>query len=215
MGPFVETTIPSVTPVAHAGRGLAAPSTSTTHIRQPPKGSSFESWQRVGMKVPCRAAAWTRSSPSGALTLWPSSVNSTIAVTLPRPLEGREELRPDAHRVSHRHRRRLPEPADGRLLHRLEPLVHLLPRHRGMPVLELPAEVVERAVPDPARRALLARLLGEEAHRLAQEAERRVRRREDLHRGRARAGAPLAQPLAREGSVERGRREDPARRASG
>src|SRR5438105_8123690 len=29
------------------------------------------------MNVSCRAAAWTRSSPSGALTVRPSSVNST------------------------------------------------------------------------------------------------------------------------------------------
>ncbi len=68
IGPFVETTIPSATRVAQAGSGRGAPSTSTTHIRQPPYGSSFESWQSVGMNVPCRAAAWTSSSPSGALT---------------------------------------------------------------------------------------------------------------------------------------------------
>ena len=34
--PFVETTIPSLTRVAHAGIGRGAPSTSTTHMRQPP-----------------------------------------------------------------------------------------------------------------------------------------------------------------------------------
>jgi hypothetical protein len=52
IGPLVETTIPSVTRVAHAGSGRGAPSTPTTHIRQPPYGSSWSSWQRVGMKVP-------------------------------------------------------------------------------------------------------------------------------------------------------------------
>ena len=85
IGPLVETTMPSLTCVAHAGIGRGAPSTSTTHMRQPPYGSSLESWQSVGMNVPCRAAAWTSSSPSGALTDRPSSVNSTIAVTVPRP----------------------------------------------------------------------------------------------------------------------------------
>ena len=38
IGPFVETTMPSVTRVAHAGIGRGAPSTSTTHMRQPPYG---------------------------------------------------------------------------------------------------------------------------------------------------------------------------------
>ena len=79
IGPFVETAIPSATRVAQAGSGRGDPSTSTTHIRQPPYGSSFESWQSVGMNVPCRAAAWTSSSPSGALTDRPSRVNSTTA----------------------------------------------------------------------------------------------------------------------------------------
>ena len=36
IGPLVETTIPSLTWVAHAGIGRGAPSTSTTHMRQPP-----------------------------------------------------------------------------------------------------------------------------------------------------------------------------------
>jgi hypothetical protein len=52
IGPFVDTTIPSATRVAQAGSGRGAPSTSTTHMRQPPYGSSFESWQSVGMNVP-------------------------------------------------------------------------------------------------------------------------------------------------------------------
>ena len=89
MGPFVETTMPSLTRVAHAGIGRGAPSTSTTHIRHPPYGSSFESWQSVGMNVPWRAAAWTSSSPSGALTVRPSSVNATTMVTVQRPLNSR------------------------------------------------------------------------------------------------------------------------------
>jgi hypothetical protein len=33
---FVETTNPSATRVAHAGRGRGEPSTPTTHMRQPP-----------------------------------------------------------------------------------------------------------------------------------------------------------------------------------
>jgi hypothetical protein len=33
---FVETTMPSLTPVAQAGSGRGEPSTATTHIRQPP-----------------------------------------------------------------------------------------------------------------------------------------------------------------------------------
>ena len=41
IGPFVETTMPSATRVAQAGSGRGAPSTSTTHIRQPPYGSSL------------------------------------------------------------------------------------------------------------------------------------------------------------------------------
>jgi hypothetical protein len=41
--PFVETTKPSATRVAHAGIGRGAPSTSTTHMRQPPYGSSLSS----------------------------------------------------------------------------------------------------------------------------------------------------------------------------
>ena len=36
IGPFVDSTIPSVMRVAQAGIGRGAPSTSTTHIRQPP-----------------------------------------------------------------------------------------------------------------------------------------------------------------------------------
>ena len=76
------------------------------------------------------------------------------------------------------------------------------------------ADVMQRAVADPARRALLARLLGEEAHRLGEQAQRRVRRGEHLHCGRARAGAVLAQAVARERRVERSRRQDPARGAT-
>src|SRR4029079_11619389 len=81
---FVETTIPAVTRVAHAGRGRGEPSTPTTHMRQPPYGSSLSSWQRVGMKTPWRAAAWTRSSPSGALASRPSSLNRAIELILLR-----------------------------------------------------------------------------------------------------------------------------------
>src|SRR5215211_1649595 len=80
---FVDTTRPSATRVAHAGSGRGEPSTPTTHMRQPPYGSSLSSWQRVGMKTPWRAAACTRSSPSGAATVCPSSVNSTTRPIAP------------------------------------------------------------------------------------------------------------------------------------
>ena len=99
--------------------------------------------------------------------------------------------------------------------HRLEPLVDLVPRHRRAPVLELLGDVVERPVADPARSALLARLLGEEAHRLREQAERGVGAREDLDGGGADAAAPLGERLARQRHVERGGREDPARGAAG
>ena len=159
------------------------------------------------MNVPCRAAACTSSLSAGAPVRPSRVVNSTTAVTVHRLLgvERREQLGPPAHGVPHRDRRRLAEPADRRLLHRQQPLVDLLPRHRRAAVLELLAEVVERAVPDPARGALLARLLGEEAHRLAEQAERRVRRREHLERGRSGPGAVLREPVARQRGVERGR----------
>ncbi len=78
---FVETASPSVTRVAQAGSGRGEPSTPTTHMRHPPYGSSLSSWQSVGMKTPWRAAAWTSSSSSGAVTVLPSSVNSTTLVT--------------------------------------------------------------------------------------------------------------------------------------
>ena len=103
------------------------------------------------------------------------------------------------------------EAADRGLGHRLEPLVHLLARHRRAAVLELLGHVVQRSVADPAGRALLARLLGEEAHRLSEQAEHRIARREDLHRRRARSGAPLAQRVTRQRNVQRGGRDDPAR----
>ncbi len=148
------------------------------------------------MKVPCRAAAWTISSPSGALTVRPSSVNSTTPVTVPPPLRAARSARATAHRVSHRDRRGLAEAADRGLLHREQPLVDLLPRHRRAAVLELLAEMVERAISDPAGRALLAGLLGEEAHRLGEQAERGVAGGEDLERGRPDAGAVLAKTVA-------------------
>ena len=71
----------------------------------------------------------------------------------------------------------------------------------------------ERPVSDSARGALLARLLGEEPHRHREQPQERVRRGEDLEAGRAGAGAPVAELLARERDVERRRRQDPARRA--
>ena len=75
---FVETTMPLGRPGSRRrARGRGEPSTPTTHMRQPPYGSSLSSWQSVGTKTPWRAAAWTSSSPSGAVTVLPSSVNST------------------------------------------------------------------------------------------------------------------------------------------
>ena len=166
------------------------------------------------MNVPCRAAAWTSSSPSGAgrppvereldhrhhATSSVSGANSSGQCVI-------------AFRTGNG--RRLAEPADRGLLHRQQPLVHLLARHRRAVVLELLREVVERAVADPARRALLARLLGEEAHRLREQAKWRVRHGEDLHGGRARACPVLTQAIPRERRIERGRRKDAARGAAG
>src|SRR4051812_6057211 len=215
---FVETTMPSATRVAHAGNGRGEPSTPTTHMRQPPYGSSLSSWQRVGMKTPWRAAAWTRSSPSGALARRPSSVKLTIVLTVCSSYCGLtqrfEEIRPVAERISHREGRPLPKPADRGCRHRVEPLLRPLACHRRPAALELLDEMMHAAVSDPARRALLARLLGEEPHRLGEEPERRVRRREDLQRGGAGAGIPLAQALAGERHVEGIGREDPAGRAA-
>src|SRR2546430_402250 len=133
------------------------------------------------MKTPCRAAASTSSSPSGALTVLPSSVNSTTTA-----IHSRRQLRPVPQRRPHRDRRGLAEAADRRRRHRPEPLLETLRRHLD-PALE---EVVERAVPDPARRALLAGLLREEAHRLREQAPHGVARRKDLHAARPRTRAP-------------------------
>jgi hypothetical protein len=72
--------------------------------------------------------------------------------------------------VPERDRRRLAQAADRASLDRHEPLLELGARHRGFALLELGEHVLERARPDAARRALLTRLLGEEAHRLAHEA---------------------------------------------
>src|SRR5688572_5081424 len=44
------------------------------------------------MKTPCRAAAWTSSSPSGALAGFPSSVNATV-----RAIEGIVTAAPSGH----------------------------------------------------------------------------------------------------------------------
>ena len=125
-------------------------------------------------------------SPRGGrgLSSLSSAVGSPAAAGL--QLERGEKLRPVLHRVPDRERRGLAEAADRGLLHREQPLVHLLAGHGRAAVLELLAEMVQGAVSDPAGRALLARLLGEEAHRLGEEPERRVALREDLDRRRAR-----------------------------
>src|SRR5206468_10530254 len=65
------------------------------------------------------------------------------------------------------------------------------PRHHGFTVLELLEQMVERAVADPARRALLARLLGEEAHRLREQPQDRIATREDLDCSRDRKSTRL------------------------
>ena len=67
-----------------------------------------------------------------------------------------EELRPVPERSTDGKRRALAEPADRRRLHRLEPLVDLPARHLRLAVGEPLDDVRERAVPDPARGALLA-----------------------------------------------------------
>ena len=113
--------------------------------------------------------SWSRSALSG------------------RRLEG-AQLRPVAQRAPDRDRRRLAKAADRGQRHRLQPFLALLranTAHRRRPK-------VERAVADPARGALLARLLGEEAHRLGEQAERGVGAGEDLDSRRADPAAPSA-----------------------
>src|SRR5207247_10106675 len=92
-----------------------------------------------------------------------------------------EELRPVAHRAAERGRGALAEAADRSLLHCHEPLLELPAGHGRAVVLELVQDVLEAARADAAGRTLLARLLGEEAHRLADEPQHRVRRGKDLH----------------------------------
>jgi hypothetical protein len=82
-------------------------------------------------------------------------------------------------------------------------------------VLELLTDVVEGTVADPAGGALLARLLGEEPHRLAEQAQRRIGGRKHLDGSRADAAAPGTEAFARERDVERSRRQNPARGAAG
>ena len=130
---FVETTIPSATRVAQAGSGRGEPSTPTTHIRQPPYGSSLSSWQSVGTKTSWRASAWTSSSPSGAETSRPSSVKdygAGLTVASDPLTERRDQLGPVLEDAPHRERRGLAETADRGLRHRLEPLVDLRAGHR-------------------------------------------------------------------------------------
>jgi len=74
----VVTTMPSATSVVHdAGRPLA-PSISTRHSRQEPKGSSMSLAQTLGMLMPASAAARMTMVPSGTVTVLPSTVSCTV-----------------------------------------------------------------------------------------------------------------------------------------
>ena len=153
------------------------------------------------MKTPFRAAAWTSSSPSPAVAIRPSRVNSIMPSSsrTARASAGARSGPGSARPGRGRRSRSAPSP---RATPRAGPAAIVpLAREDGM----------QGAVADPARRALLARLLGEEAHRLGEQAARRVGAREDLHAGGADAAAPLGERLARQRRVERGRRQDPAR----
>ena len=146
--------------------------------------------------------------------------HSCEAVRRPRS----EELGPVLNGVPDRDRRGLAEPADRGHRHRLEPFVDLAARHRRAAVLELLGDVVEGAVADPARSALLARLLGEEPHRLARAGgagstrpgrpgRRRSRRRSPTPRAPRASAARRARRAAGSRSRRRRARSRPARRS--
>ena len=71
------------------------------------------------------------------------------------------------------------------------------------------------AVPDAARRALAARLFGEELHDVARGARRCVLVGQDDHRSRADEAAVRLQRVEIEGNVAQARGQDAARRAAG
>ena len=87
----------------------------------------------------------------------------------------------------HRIGRRLTEAADRRVHHRLRQLLHQ--RLRPTAALFIRSQRLHRA--DAARRALAARLVGEELHHVARRAGRRVLVREHDDRGRADEAAVL------------------------
>ena len=196
--------MPSVTRVAQAGSGRGAPSTSTTHIRQPPYGSSLSSWQSVGMNDAVARRRVDEQLALGALTGRPSSVNSTTALILRAALRAGRRAPASVRTRSASGTARPGRGRRSRSLHCVEPLLDLRPASPPRP-FELLAEVVQRAVADPAGRALLARLLGEEAHRLGEQAQRRVARREHLEPRPTRRRRPTrARPSRVSGDVERG-----------
>ena len=201
-----------------AGRSLDP----TTHMRQPPYGSSLSSWQRVGMKTPCRAAAWTSSSPSGALAGLPSSVKGTEARTgalIVQPPQARPGQRTDPARSGMRFSRGRARPVRA---------------HRST------SGPSRRATLRAGRRDMTARPCSSSSRtwwrpRLpirhgvhfwqdssakkrivsARRRRRRVRGREDLDARRADRAPHSRKRVACERHVERGRREDPERRAAG
>jgi len=80
VGPMVAELLgrPCATSVVHdAGRPLA-PSISTRHSRQEPKGSSMSLAQSFGILTPASAAARMTIVPSGTVTVLPSMVTCTI-----------------------------------------------------------------------------------------------------------------------------------------
>jgi hypothetical protein len=89
------TTASGMTVVVHAIIGLGMPSTSTTHCRQAPTGSSSGWSQKRGTMMPSCSAARIISVPLGTVISWPSIVSVTSSTSLrhrlrlPGRLEGR------------------------------------------------------------------------------------------------------------------------------
>ncbi len=110
----------------------------------------------------------------------------------------------------HRIGRRLAQAADRRVHHRLRQLL----QERGVPPLRLhQLERLDGA--DPARRALAARLFGEELHHVARRAGRGVVVRQHDDRRRSDEAAVFVQGVEVERHVGLRRRQDPSGRAAG
>src|SRR5512132_483458 len=75
---WVLTSMPSVTVVVQAVRGLRWPATSTRHWRHAPRGASSRWSQNRGTIVPSCSAARITSVPGGTSSSWPSMVTFTL-----------------------------------------------------------------------------------------------------------------------------------------